>query len=336
MKKELLNHLDYIRKFNSHEIEKIENFKIKYLGRKGIINDLFSKFKDVPAEEKREIGLKINELKNSVQNKYDDLINKTESNQGIVSNEDISRPGFPISSGSLHPITIIKNKVIDIFSQVGFDLSDGPEVEDDWHNFTALNIPKNHPARDMQDTFFIQTNPDILLRTHTSSVQVRYMENNAPPINIISPGRVYRNEAISARSHCLFHQVEGIVVDENISFADLKQMILYFIKAMFGKSKLRFRPSFFPFTEPRAEVDIYWGLESETDYRLTKGTGWLEIMGCGMVDPKVLENCNIDPEKYSGYAFGLGIERIAMLIYEIPDIRLFFENDVRFLEQFKS
>jgi phenylalanyl-tRNA synthetase alpha chain len=188
----------------------------------------------------------------------------------------------------------------------------------------------------MQDTFFIQTNPDILLRTHTSSVQVRYMENNAPPINIISPGRVYRNEAISARSHCLFHQVEGIVVDENISFADLKQMILYFIKAMFGKSKLRFRPSFFPFTEPSAEVDIYWGLESETDYRLTKGTGWLEIMGCGMVDPKVLENCNIDPEKYSGYAFGLGIERIAMLIYEIPDIRLFFENDVRFLEQFKS
>ena len=262
MKKELLNHLDYIRKFNSHEIEKIENFKIKYLGRKGIINDLFSKFKDVPAEEKREIGLKINELKNSVQNKYDDLINKTESNQGIVSNEDISRPGFPISSGSLHPITIIKNKVIDIFSQVGFDLSDGPEVEDDWHNFTALNIPKNHPARDMQDTFFIQTNPDILLRTHTSSVQVRYMENNAPPINIISPGRVYRNEAISARSHCLFHQVEGIVVDENISFADLKQMILYFIKAMFGKSKLRFRPSFFPFTEPSAELDIYWGLES--------------------------------------------------------------------------
>ena len=336
MKKELLNHFDYIKKFNSDQIDKIEDFKIKYLGRKGIINDLFSKFKDVPAEDKREIGLKINELKNSVQNKYDDLINKTESNQRIVSNEDISRPGFPIGSGSLHPITIIKNKIIDIFSQVGFDLSDGPEIEDDWHNFTALNLPKNHPARDMQDTFFIQTNPDILLRTHTSSVQVRYMENNAPPINIISPGRVYRNEAISARSHCLFHQVEGIVVDENISFADLKQMILYFTKAMFGKSKLRFRQSFFPFTEPSAEVDIYWGLESETDYRLTKGTGWLEIMGCGMVDPKVLENCNIDPEKYSGYAFGLGIERIAMLIYEIPDIRLFFENDVRFLEQFKS
>jgi phenylalanyl-tRNA synthetase alpha chain len=336
MKKELQNHLDSIKKFNSDKIDKIEDFKIKYLGRKGIVNDLFSKFKEVPIAEKKEMGLKINELKSLVQNKCDELLNKTGSNQDSLLKEDISKPGFPINSGSLHPITIIKNRIIDIFSQVGFDLSDGPEVEDDWHNFTALNLPKNHPARDMQDTFFIQTNPDILLRTHTSSVQVRYMENNSPPINIISPGRVYRNEAISARSHCLFHQVEGIVVDENISFADLKQMILYFTKAMFGKSKLRFRPSFFPFTEPSAEVDIYWGLESEIDYRLTKGTGWLEIMGCGMVDPKVLENCNIDPEKYSGYAFGLGIERIAMLIYEIPDIRLFFENDVRFLEQFKS
>ena len=336
MKKELQNHLDSIKKFNSDKVDKLDDFKIKYLGRKGIVNDLFSKFKEVPDTEKKEVGLKINELKNLVQKKYDESLNKIGSNQDNLSSEDISKPGFPIKSGSLHPITIIKNKVIDIFSQVGFDLSDGPEIEDDWHNFTALNLPKDHPARDMQDTFFIQTNPDILLRTHTSSVQVRYMENNSPPINIISPGRVYRNEAISARSHCLFHQVEGIVVDENISFADLKQMVLYFTKAMFGKSKLRFRPSFFPFTEPSAEVDIYWGLESESDYRLTKGTGWLEIMGCGMVDPKVLENCNIDPEKYSGYAFGLGIERIAMLIYEIPDIRLFFENDVRFLEQFKS
>ena len=336
MKKELQNHLDSIKKFNSDKTDKIDAFKIKYLGRKGIVNDLFSKFKEVPVGEKKEMGLKINELKELVQNKCDELLNKIGSRHDSSLNEDISKPGFPINSGSLHPITIIKNKVIDIFSQVGFDLSDGPEVEDDWHNFTALNLPKNHPARDMQDTFFIQTNPDILLRTHTSSVQVRYMENNSPPINIISPGRVYRNEAISARSHCLFHQVEGIVVDENISFADLKQMILYFTKAMFGKSKLRFRPSFFPFTEPSAEVDIYWGLESEIDYRLTKGTGWLEIMGCGMVDPKVLENCNIDPEKYSGYAFGLGIERIAMLIYEIPDIRLFFENDIRFLQQFKS
>ena len=235
----------------------------------------------------------------------------------------------------MHPITLIKNQIIEIFSKVGFELSEGPEIEDDWHNFTALNLPKHHPARDMQDTFFIQQDPDILLRTHTSSVQVRYLENNSPPLKILSPGRVYRNEAISSRSHCIFHQVEGIYVDENVSFADLKQMILYFTKSMFGKSKLRFRPSFFPFTEPSAEVDIYWGLESETDHRITKGTGWLEIMGCGMVDPQVLENCNIDSEKYTGYAFGLGIERIAMLIYQIPDIRLFFENDVRFLNQFK-
>ena len=283
MKKELQNHLDSIKKFNSDKVDKLDDFKIKYLGRKGIVNDLFSKFKEVPDTEKKEVGLKINELKNLVQKKYDELLNKIGSNQDNLSSEDISKPGFPIKSGSLHPITIIKNKVIDIFSQVGFDLSDGPEIEDDWHNFTALNLPKDHPARDMQDTFFIQTNPDILLRTHTSSVQVRYMENNSPPINIISPGRVYRNEAISARSHCLFHQVEGIVVDENISFANLKQMVLYFTKAMFGKSKLRFRPSFFPFTEPSAEVDIYWGLESESDYRLTKGTGWLEIMGLSLI-----------------------------------------------------
>ena len=336
MKKELQNHLDFIKKFNSNKVDKLDDFKIKYLGRKGIVNDLFSKFKEVPDTEKKEVGLKINELKNLVQKKYDELLNKIGSHQDNLSSEDISKPGFPIKSGSLHPISIIKNKVIDIFSQVGFDLSDGPEIEDDWHNFTALNLPKDHPARDMQDTFFIQTNPDILLRTHTSSVQVRYMENNSPPINIISPGRVYRNEAISARSHCLFHQVEGIVVDENISFADLKQMVLYFTKAMFGKSKLRFRPSFFPFTEPSAEVDIYWGLESESDYRLTKGTGWLEIMGCGMVDPNVLENCNIDPKEYSGFAFGLGIDRIALLLHQIDDIRLLSENDVRFLEQFRS
>ena len=249
--------------------------------------------------------------------------------------EDYTKPGFPISSGSLHPITLIKNRIIDIFSKVGFELSEGPEIEDDWHNFTALNLPKDHPARDMQDTFFIQQDPDILLRTHTSSVQVRYLEDNPPPLKIISPGRVYRNEAMSSRSHCIFHQIEGIYVDENVSFADLKQMILYFTKSMFGKSKLRFRPSFFPFTEPSAEVDIYWGLETETDYRITKGTGWLEIMGCGMVDPNVLQNCNIDSEKYTGYAFGLGIERIAMLSYQIPDIRLFFENDIRFLKQFK-
>ncbi|MDB3874691.1 phenylalanine--tRNA ligase subunit alpha, partial [Flavobacteriaceae bacterium] len=273
-------------------------------------------------------------LKILAQKKYDDLKSNIKISSKTFS-EDFTKPGFPITSGSLHPITLIKNRIIDIFSKVGFELSEGPEIEDDWHNFTALNLPKHHPARDMQDTFFIQQDPDILLRTHTSSVQVRYLEDNPPPLKIISPGRVYRNEAISSRSHCIFHQIEGIYVDENVSFADLKQMILYFTKSMFGKSKLRFRPSFFPFTEPSAEVDIYWGLETETDYRITKGTGWLEIMGCGMVDPNVLENCNIDSEKYTGYAFGLGLERIAMLTYQIPDIRLFFENDIRFLNQFK-
>ena len=222
-----------------------------------------------------------------------------------------------------------------MFSKLGFGLSESPEIEDDWHNFTALNLPEDHPARDMQDTFFIQRDPDLLLRTHCSTIQIRHLEENPPPAKVIQAGRVYRNEAISSRSHCIFHQVDGIYVDEDVSFADLKQMVLYFAKSMFGKSKLRFRPSYFPFTEPSAEVDIYWGLETETDYKITKGTGWLEIMGCGMVDPKVLENCNIDSEKYTGYAFGMGIERIAMLIYQIPDIRLFFENDVRFLNQFK-
>ena len=327
-------HISYIKNFKSKDIDEIESLKIQFLGRKGIINDLFSEFKNVPSDQKKEYGQKINELKNLAQIKYDELISVNSKSTKSIS-EDLTKPGFPIANGTLHPITLIKNQIIEIFSKVGFELSEGPEIEDDWHNFTALNLPKHHPARDMQDTFFIQQDPDILLRTHTSSVQVRYLENNSPPLKILSPGRVYRNEAISSRSHCIFHQVEGIYVDENVSFADLKQMILYFTKSMFGKSKLRFRPSFFPFTEPSAEVDIYWGLETETDYRITKGTGWLEIMGCGMVDPQVLENCNIDSEKYTGYAFGLGIERIAMLIYQIPDIRLFFENDVRFLNQFK-
>ena len=333
MIKKLEDYISRVKKFSSQDSNEIESFKIEFLGRKGVINDLFSDFKNVPSDQKKEYGQKINELKNLISKKYEDLkLGVKQSSKSIT--EDYTKPGFPISSGSLHPITIIKNRIINIFSKVGFELSEGPEIEDDWHNFTALNLPKDHPARDMQDTFFIQQNPDILLRTHTSSVQVRYLEDNPPPLKIISPGRVYRNEAISSRSHCIFHQIEGIYVDEKVSFADLKQMILYFTKSMFGKSKLRFRPSFFPFTEPSAEVDIYWGLETETDHRITKGTGWLEIMGCGMVDPNVLQNCNIDSEKYTGYAFGLGLERIAMLIYQIPDIRLFFENDVRFLNQF--
>ena len=334
MIEKLKKHITDLKKFESQDLNEIESLKIKFLGRKGIVNDLFSVFKDVPSDQKKEFGQKINELKVLAQKKYVDLKSNIKKSSKIIS-EDFTKPGFPITSGSLHPITVIKNRIIDIFSKVGFELSEGPEIEDDWHNFTALNLPKHHPARDMQDTFFIQQDPDILLRTHTSSVQVRYLEDNPPPLKIISPGRVYRNEAISSRSHCIFHQIEGIYVDENVSFAELKQMILYFTKSMFGKSKLRFRPSFFPFTEPSAEVDIYWGLETETDFRITKGTGWLEIMGCGMVDPNVLENCNIDSEKYTGYAFGLGLERIAMLIYQIPDIRLFFENDIRFLNQFK-
>ena len=327
-------HFLYIKNFKSQKIDDIESLKIQYLGRKGIINDLFSNFKNVPTDQKKNYGQKINDLKVLVQNKYDELISRTSKTQK-KNYEDYSKPGFPIQIGSLHPITIVKNRIIDVFSKLGFGLSESPEIEDDWHNFTALNLPEDHPARDMQDTFFIQRDPDLLLRTHCSTIQIRHLEENPPPAKVIQAGRVYRNEAISSRSHCIFHQVDGIYVDKDVSFADLKQMVLYFAKSMFGKSKLRFRPSYFPFTEPSAEVDIYWGLETETDYRITKGTGWLEIMGCGMVDPKVLENCNIDSEKYTGYAFGMGIERIAMLIYQIPDIRLFFENDVRFINQFK-
>ena len=294
-------------------------------------------FKNVAPSERKEFGQALNTLKNNTQDKINLLKDALEnSNEQKSFYGDLTRPEEPISLGSRHPISIVKNQIIDVFSKIGFTVSEGPEIEDDWHNFTALNLPEYHPARDMQDTFFIETNPDILLRTHTSSVQVRYMENHQPPIRTISPGRVFRNEDISARAHCIFHQVEGLYIDTDVSFADLKQTLLYFTKEMFGKSKIRLRPSYFPFTEPSAEVDIYWGLETETDYKITKGTGWLEIMGCGMVDPNVLKNTNIDSEKYSGFAFGMGIERIAMLLYQIPDIRMFYENDVRFLEQFKS
>ena len=322
--------------FEAKSKEEIESFRIKYLGKKGILNDFFAAFKEVPPQDKKAYGQALNELKNAVSDKVKNLQSEQKSNAAQHNYGDLSKPGFPINSGARHPLSLVKNRIVEIFSQIGFSISEGPEIEDDWHNFTALNLPEYHPARDMQDTFFIQTDPDILLRTHTSSVQVRFMENNQPPIRTISPGRVFRNEAISARSHCIFHQVEGLYIDKQVSFADLKQTLLYFTKALFGKSKIRLRPSYFPFTEPSAEVDIYWGLETETDYRITKGTGWLEIMGCGMVDPNVLKNCNIDPDKYTGYAFGMGIERIAMLLYQIGDIRLFFENDIRFLSQFES
>lgn len=330
-------HLAEVEKFSSTSIEEIETFRIKYLGKKGLLNTFFAEFKNVPNGEKKEFGQVINQLKSAATEKVNTLKEALE-NQVDTKGKfgDLTRPGEPIEIGARHPISIVKNQIIDIFSRIGFNVSEGPEIEDDWHNFTALNLPEYHPARDMQDTFFIQTDPDILLRTHTSSVQVRYMESHKPPIRTISPGRVYRNEAISARSHCFFHQVEGLYVDKNVSFADLKQTLQYFTSEMFGKSKIRLRPSYFPFTEPSAEVDVYWGLETETDYRMTKGTGWLEIMGCGMVDPNVLKNCGIDPEVYSGFAFGMGIDRITLLLHQISDIRLLSENDVRFLEQFKS
>ena len=329
-------HLKEVEQFAETSPEAIEAFRIKYAGKKGILNDLFAAFREVKNEEKKAYGQVLNQLKTAVSEKVEALKSTTGNSDSTAIGLDLSRPGYPVNLGNQHPLTLVKNRIIEIFNQIGYNISEGPEIEDDWHNFTALNLPEYHPARDMQDTFFIQTNPDILLRTHTSSVQVRYMENNAPPIRTISPGRVFRNEAISARAHCIFHQVEGLYIDKDISFADLKQTLLYFTKALFGKSKIRLRPSYFPFTEPSAEVDIYWGLETEVDYRITKGTGWLEIMGCGMVDPNVLKNCGIDPDEYSGFAFGMGIERIAMLLYQVGDIRMFFENDMRFLEQFKS
>ncbi len=337
MIEEINKHIAEVETFTSANKEEIETFRIKYLGNKGLLKDFFAEFKNVPNGQKKEFGQAVNTLRDLAQDKVNSL-KKTLENNEVSKNVygDLSRPGEPVSLGSRHPISIVKNRIIDIFGRIGFNVSEGPEIEDDWHNFTALNLPEYHPARDMQDTFFIQRNPDLLLRTHTSSVQVRYMENNKPPIRTISPGRVYRNEAISARSHCFFHQVEGLYVDKNVSFADLKQTLQYFTTEMFGKSKIRLRPSYFPFTEPSAEVDVYWGLETETDYKMTKGTGWLEIMGCGMVDPNVLQNCGIDPEVYSGFAFGMGIDRIALLLHQIPDIRMFSENDIRFLEQFKS
>ncbi len=330
---ELLNE---VQKFHSQKKEEIEQFRIKFNGKKGILNDLFEQFKSVSNDQKKEYGQKINLLKQSISAKLEELTQSNSSQNVATEKEDLTRPGFPLELGSRHPINLVKNRITDIFKSIGFAVADGPEIEDDWHNFTALNLPEYHPARDMQDTFFIETNPDVLLRTHTSSVQIRYMEQNEPPIRILSPGRVFRNEAVSSRSHCIFHQIEGLYIDENVSFADLKQTIQFFTTELFGKSKIRMRPSYFPFTEPSAEVDVYWGLNSETDYRITKGTGWLEIMGCGMVDPAVLKNVNIDPDKYSGYAFGMGIERIVMLLYQMSDIRMFFENDIRTLEQFKS
>jgi len=327
---------DQIESISLTNKEEAEQFRLQFLSKKGAIQDLFKEFRNVPAEQKKAFGSALNELKQLAEGKHKEALEGFESTAATGVNGDITRPGTPAELGAIHPINAIKDEIVDIFKRIGFNVSVGPEVEDDWHNFTALNFPEEHPARDMQDTFFVQRNPDWALRTHTSSVQVRAMESNTPTIRTISPGRVFRNEAISARSHCIFHQIEGLYIDKDVSFADLKQVLMYFAEEFFGNAKIRMRPSYFPFTEPSAEVDVWWGLETEVDHKITKGTGWLEVMGCGMVDPNVLKASGIDPEVYSGYAFGMGIERIAMNRYQIPDIRLFTENDKRFLEQFKT
>ena len=319
--------------------EETEQFRIKYLGSKNILKPLMGEIRNVPNERKKEYGQLINKVKQAAEAKFSELKAASENAADAAEAQDLdlTAPGEPIELGSRHPVSIVMNRIIQIFERIGFTVSEEREIEDDWHNFTAMNTPEDHPARDMQDTFYLKDSMQMLLRTHTSSVQARTMTTEKPPIRIIAPGRVYRNETISSRSHAQFHQVEGLYIDENVSFADMKQTLLYFAKEMYGTDKeIRLRPSYFPFTEPSAEMDVYWGLDSEADYRITKGTGWLEILGCGMVDPQVLENCGIDSEKYSGFAFGMGIERQAMLLYGIEDIRLLFENDVRFLRQFAS
>jgi phenylalanyl-tRNA synthetase alpha chain len=326
MIKEINNIKAKIENYSGSSSEEIEIFRIKYVSKKSIVNDLFLQFKNMSFNEKKAIGKPLNELKTIAKNKLIKLSNKKDTNKNL-SNDDIDLflPPQNDTVGSLHPLRIIRNKIIKIFRDIGFTIESGPEIEDDWYNFTALNFPKNHPAREMQDTFFISKNPDKVLRTHTSNVQIRLMEKQKPPIRVVIPGRVYRNETVSAKSHCFFHQIEGLYVDKDVSFKNLKETLYYFAKEMFGKeTKVRFRPSYFPFTEPSAEMDISWK------------NGWLEILGSGLVDPNVLKNCNIDSEKYSGFAFGMGIERIAMIKYGIDDLRLFSENDKRFLNQFKG
>lgn len=338
---EKINHLlKEVEQLAIEKKEQVEEYRIKWLSKKGEITVLFDEFKTVTPELKRELGAKLNDLKNKAQEKINHLKEKFDngSESSLNTDIDLTLPGDPhLSVGSRHPLSIIKNEIIDIFSRIGFTVSEGREIEDDWHNFTALNTPENHPARDMQDTFYVSLNPEMVLRTQTSSVQVHIMEHQKPPIRTISPGRVYRNEAISARAHCQFHQVEGLYIDSKVSFADLKQTLLYFAQEMFGTdTKIRLRPSYFPFTEPSAEMDISCTLCKGNGCNVCKYTGWVEILGCGMVDPQVLENCKIDSNKFKGFAFGMGIERIAMLKYQINDLRLFFENDVRFLKQFTS
>ncbi len=337
MKNKINNLLKEVEGFSAENPEQLEAFRIKFLSKKGLVPALFADFKTVAPEDRREMGQLINTLKQAVQNKIINLKDKLDEQSVSQSNGfDLSLPASsPL--GTRHPLSIVRNEIIDIFSRIGFSVSEGPEIEDDFHNFTALNFPEEHPARDMQDTFFIEKDPDLALRTHTSSVQVRVMEKTQPPIRTISPGRVFRNEAISARAHCIFHQVEGLYVDEDVSFTDLKQTLFYFARELFGEhTKIRFRPSYFPFTEPSAEMDVSCNICGGKGCNICKYTGWVEILGCGMVDPNVLEACHIDNEKYTGFAFGMGIERVTMLKYQVNDLRLFFENDLRFLKQFES
>ena len=341
MKQRIKQSIENLKQLSADTLEDIEQLRIQYLGKKGVLNELFAQFKSVPNEEKKEMGSLLNELKTAVQTKIEALReaveNRSESN---ISVDDLTKPACLEQLGSRHPISLVRNEIISIFSKIGYTVEEGPEIEDDWHVFSALNFPPEHPARDMQDTFFVENREDgnhAVLRTHTSSVQVRTMEKQKPPIRIIAPGRVFRNEAISARAHCIFHQIEGLYIDKNVSFSDLKQSLLYFAKEMFGaNTQIRLRPSYFPFTEPRAEMDVSCNLCGGKGCNVCKGTGWLEIMGCGMVDPNVLKASGIDPEVYSGFAFGMGVERIAMLKYGVNDLRMYFENDVRFVGQFRN
>ena len=328
---------EQIEALTASNAEEIEALRIKYLSKKGEVSALFNDFRNVPNEQKREIGQKLNELKTLATEKINTLREAFASNDSADAAIDLTRTAAPMEVGTRHPLSLVRQEIINIFSRLGFTVAEGPEVEDDWHVFGALNFAEDHPARDMQDTFFIQRSPDVLLRTHTSSVQSRVMEHAQPPIRIVCPGRVYRNEAISYRAHCFFHQVEGLYIDKNVSFTDLKQALLYFAREMFGpETQIRLRPSYFPFTEPSAEMDISCDLCGGKGCNFCKHTGWVEILGCGMVDPNVLEACGIDSKVYSGYAFGMGVERIANLKYRVKDLRMFSENDVRFLEEFKS
>ncbi len=349
MKEKIHKLLADVEEIKVESKEQLEEFRLKWLAKKGVVTALFDDFKALANEERKEVGKHLNDLKNKAQDKFNNLKEKFEGQEQVSSSDvDLTKPAEPIAFGSRHPISIVRNQIVDIFSRIGFTVKEDREIEDDWHNFSALNLPADHPARDMQDTFFVKASPQpspkereeeggFVLRTHTSSVQIRVMENSKPPIRSIFPGRVYRKENISARAHCFFHQAEGLYIDENVSFADLKQALLYFSQEMFGeKTKIRMRPSYFPFTEPSMEVDISCFICGSKGCNICKHSGWVEILGCGMVNPKVLENCKIDSKKYTGFAFGMGIERIAMLKYQINDIRLFYENDVRFLSQFKS